>query len=285
MSQSPQSIANGTGAAVRAAINTAFAALFSTNSGSTAPSTTVAHMFWADTATGVLWKRNAANTLWLNYGTIDETYVLSRSSNTMLDVSDKGKAIIGTSTFSQTFDTGANLKDGWFIFYKNAGSGNITLTPGSGTIDGAATLVLLPGQSVSIWCNGTNLFTAGQVDLTGYAQLDATQAWTKAQRGAQYSLTQAATIAVDFSLSNNFYTQMTGNRTLGNPTNAGVGQSGIIRIDQDATGGRTLAFGSNWKFPGGVAPVLSTSANSIDALAYYAISPTFIIASLTKQYS
>ena len=62
---------NGTGAAVRAAINTVFAAAVSQNSGSSEPSgTKYAYMLWADTNTGKLKIRNAANNAWIEVGTL-----------------------------------------------------------------------------------------------------------------------------------------------------------------------------------------------------------------------
>ena len=42
----------------------------------------------------------------------------------------------------------------------------------------------------------------------------------------------------------------------------------VLRVKQDATGSRTLAYGSSYKFPGGVAPVLSTGPNDIDILTF-----------------
>jgi hypothetical protein len=97
------------------------------------------------------------------------------------------------------------------------------------------------------------------------------------------TLTQAATIAVDFSTGFNFTTTMTGNRTLGSPSNAKPGQSGTIYIIQDGSGGRTLAYGSNWKFAGGAAPSLTTTANRIDALHYVVRESNWIEASLVKD--
>ena len=47
-----------------------------------------------------------------------------------------------------------------------------------------------------------------------------------------------------------------------------TGASGSIFIVQDGTGSRTAAFQSTYKFPGGVAPTLSTAANAIDRLDY-----------------
>jgi hypothetical protein len=99
------------------------------------------------------------------------------------------------------------------------------------------------------------------------------------------TLTDGTTITIDMSTRNNFTVTLAGNRTLGDPTNKTEGQSGIIRIVQDATGNRTLAFNSVWKFPYGVIPSLTTTANSVDLLAYYIESSTRISANLTKQVS
>ena len=60
------------------------------------------------------------------------------------------------------------------------------------------------------------------------------------------TLTDAATIAIDGSLGPNYMVTLAGNRTLGNPTNAAVGQHIEIVINQDGTGGRTIAFSSDW---------------------------------------
>ena len=62
---------NGTGAAVRAAINTVFAAAVSQNSGASEPSgTKYPYMLWADTNTGKLKIRNSANNAWIEVGTL-----------------------------------------------------------------------------------------------------------------------------------------------------------------------------------------------------------------------
>ena len=62
---------NGTGAAVRAALNTVLGASVTLNSGSSEPSgTKYAYMWWADTSTGKLKIRNAANNAWIEVGTL-----------------------------------------------------------------------------------------------------------------------------------------------------------------------------------------------------------------------
>lgn len=115
------------------------------------------------------------------------------------------------------------------------------------------------------------------------AFLNVVQAFSKAQRGTPVALTDGATITPDFSLGNNYSVTLGGNRTLANPTNLVAGQSGVIVITQDATGSRTLAYGSYFKFPAGTAPTLTTAANSVDVLAYYVESSTRITARLVAD--
>lgn len=112
---------------------------------------------------------------------------------------------------------------------------------------------------------------------TTLAGLAIAQTYTKAQRGSVVSLTDAATIAVDLSLGNNFSVTLAGNRSLGDPTNVTAGQSGVIVVTQDSTGSRTLSYtGTKWKFAGGTAPTLTTTASAVDVLAYYVESSTRI---------
>ena len=94
---------------------------------------------------------------------------------------------------------------------------------------------------------------------------------------------QAATISIDLSTGFNFSTVMTGNRTLGAPSNAKPGQSGVITFTQDGTGGRTLAFDPAWKFASGIDPVLSTAAGARDILCFTVIAPGDVVASLIKD--
>lgn len=56
--------------------------------------------------------------------------------------------------------------------------------------------------------------------------------------------------------------------TLQNPTNQVAGGVYILMVTQDATGSRTLSYGSAYKWPGGTAPTLSTGANAVDILTF-----------------
>lgn len=117
------------------------------------------------------------------------------------------------------------------------------------------------------------------------AKTDVAQTYSAGQRGTITALTDGATITPDLAASNNFSVTLAGNRTLANPTNIVAGQSGSVFITQDATGSRTLAFGSYWDFAGGTAPTLSTDAASVDRIDYVVRSATSIHAVFTAAYS
>jgi hypothetical protein len=73
MAQHDYSIADASGVAFLADLNNALAAIASSNSGNAAPSTTYAYQPWADTNTGLLKIRNAANNAWVTIGTLGAT--------------------------------------------------------------------------------------------------------------------------------------------------------------------------------------------------------------------
>ena len=59
------------------------------------------------------------------------------------------------------FPAPATVGSDWFSMVRNSGTGDLTLTPPSGTIDSASTLILAPGESAIIVTDGTNFFTIG----------------------------------------------------------------------------------------------------------------------------
>lgn len=79
---------------------------------------------------------------------------LARTANTMLVQADRAKLVdITSGTFTQTFDTPANLGDGWYAVVCNAGSGDITI-PAS---DGVTNWIMYPGEVRLFQCDGTSL--------------------------------------------------------------------------------------------------------------------------------
>ncbi len=131
--------------------------------------------------------------------------------------------------------------------------------------------------TLSVEDPGADVTVTIPASTTTLAGLAIAQSYTKAQRGTPVALTDGATIAVDMSLGNNFSVTLGGSRSLGDPSNVTAGQSGVIVVTQDGTGSRTLAYaGTKYKFAGGTAPTLTTTAAAVDVLAYYCESATRI---------
>ena len=113
-----------------------------------------------------------------------------------------------------------------------------------GTTGGAGNLVFSSGPTLS----GKVRFSA-----SSYMDIDTVSA-------------SGSTVTRDMDQTNQFRVDMGANVTTFNVTNAADGQGLVIRFAQDSTGSRTIAWPSEFKWPGGVTPVLSTAANAVDVL-------------------
>jgi hypothetical protein len=84
------------------------------------------------------------------------------------------------------------------------------------------------------------------------------------------ALSDGATIAVDAALGNHFRVTLgASGHTLGNPSNLTDGQKLLFEVVQDATGSRTLAYGTKYKFSTDVPqPTLTTTAGATDYLGF-----------------
>jgi hypothetical protein len=158
---------------------------------------------------------------------------------------------------------------------KGAGAGSI-----SAAVSGTDYCPATSGSSI---LKGSSGGTTAAVAGTDYAGISNVQTFTAGQRGEVTALTSASTITPNLADSNNFSLTLATNATLANPTNIVAGQSGVITITQDATGSRTLAYGSYWKFADATAPTLTTTADAVDVLVYYVESSTRITASLINN--
>ncbi len=86
----------------------------------------------------------------------------TRTSNTILAGGDNGTLIevTGASTFTQTLTAAATLGNGWSCFYKNSGTGEVTLDPNSTEqIDGLTTFKMYPSECRLIVCTGSAFFS------------------------------------------------------------------------------------------------------------------------------
>ena len=100
-------------------------------------------------------------------------------------------------------------------------------------------------------------------------------------------LADAATIALDASLGNDFRVMIAGNRALGNPASPTDGQKIILQITQGAGGSFAITWGSAYQFADGLPqPVLSTTAGQTDLLAfiYNAARNKWLLAAFVKGF-
>ena len=132
--------------------------------------------------------------------------------------------------------------------------------------------------------SGVEAYTGNTPNWQTLASLERVQLFQRAQRGVVSgygSVTGGVTL--DFQKANNFSMVLTGNITLNAPSDLKEGQSGVIYIQQDGTGSRTASFASEWDFPGGTAPTLTTTASGVDVLCYATRDTTSIASRLIND--
>jgi hypothetical protein len=118
----------------------------------------------------------------------------------------------------------------------------------------------------------TNLGLAIGTDVQAYdadtAKLDTAQEWTAQQNFNSTTLTYDAT--QDWAVGANQVTSLTltGNTIFDAPTGMVDGAFYHITIIQDGTGSRTASWNSVFKFAGGAAPTLTTTASARDHFAF-----------------
>ena len=175
-----------------------------------------------------------------------------------LDLADNHKIRLGTGNDLQLFHNGSNS------FIDDAGTGSLFVESGGTGIyfQKLSTSSRLADfnvdGAVNLYFNASNkLSTAsGGISLTGGAAANIT------------ALSDGATITIDMATACHHSVTLGGNRTFAAPSNQVVGQAGSIFITQDGSGSRTAAFNSAFKFVGGTAPTLTTTASATDRIDY-----------------
>jgi hypothetical protein len=114
---------------------------------------------------------------------------------------------------------------------------------------------------------------AGAAGAVVMAQASPASAATTTEQGAVapavVSLTDAATIAVDASLGNDYRVTIAGNHTMGTPANPTDGQRITFQITQGSGGPFAVTWDSGYEFSAGLPkPNLSTTAGQTDLLGF-----------------
>ena len=279
---------NGTGLVVRTKLNQIIAALSTLNQGSGDPSIGVA-AYVPHIDGNTLKIRNAANNAFVSLGDVSATnfgHAGLSAANTFTstnifqeDVTFDGATAGRDVVFDRSenalefadsaearFGTGDDLKiyhDGSDSFIQNTTDTDIIIHN-----QGNAGIQVKPQNSypVELYYNASKKFetASGGISLTGGAAANVT------------ALSDGATITIDMATACHHSVTLGGNRTFAAPSNQVVGQAGSIFITQDGTGSRTASFNSAFKFVGGTAPTLTTTAAAVDRIDYIILSSNVI---------
>nr|WP_306267603.1 phage tail fiber protein [Pararhizobium sp. IMCC3301] len=121
--------------------------------------------------------------------------------------------------------------------------------------------------------------TAVGVSVQAYdadtAKTDIAQTYSALQSSSVETLTDGVTITPT-GTKNAMQVTLGGNRTIANMTTITAGAAYLFELKQDATGGRTAAWGTAYQFAGGTAPTLSTAANAVDVISGFSFDGTTI---------
>ena len=196
------------------------------------------------------------------------------------DILGLDSAKLDATTAASTYLTQANASS-TYLTQANAASTYQTQS-------GMSSYVATSDIGVTVQPYDATYLVDADIDVTvqGYdantAKTSVAQTFTAPQRGGVVSVGSSASITLNFSTGNNFATTLNVSATL-TPANQTAGQHGVYVITQDGTGGRTMAFDSVFKFPGGIAPSLTTTAGAVDVLVYYVESATRITCRLVND--
>jgi hypothetical protein len=201
----------------------------------------------------------------------------------LLEDTDNGtNKITLTAPSAIASDKTVSFQDVTGTVYVSGGTPVAVADGGTGAATASAGFDALKQNATTAATGVVEMATASEFranTATANLALSPAEVWTSA---AEVTLSDGASIAVDWSTLINGVVTLGGNRTLANGSNEKPGQSGVIRVVQDGTGSRTLAYGTDYEFAGGTAPTLSTAAGAEDLLFYYIISSTRVFLSIAK---
>ena len=287
---------NGTGLVVRTKLNQIIAALSTVNQGSGDPSSGVA-AYVPHIDGNTLKIRNSANNAFVTLGDVSATnfghaglsatntftstnifqedvtfdgetagrdVVFDRSENA-LEFADSAEARFGTGDDLKIYHNGTDsyIDNGTGDFYIRGVDEKWLYIQAK---SGENSILCKDDGGVELYFDNTKKFetASGGVSLTGGAAANIT------------ALSDGATINIDMSTACHHSVTLGGNRTFAAPSNQVIGQSGSLFITQDGSGSRTASFNSAFKFVGGTAPTLTTTASAVDRIDYVILSSNVI---------
>ena len=207
-----------------------------------------------------------------------KTYAIKNAVSANTTASDAVVLRVAGQTHGVTVPTG-----GIGYFFTNGTSVNSLNAAGFSAITTTQGDARYATLSTTQTITGAKAFTS-TVTMAGTATFTGSVQVSTAVNVNTVTLTDAASITSSFDAGNTFVVTLGGNRTLAAPTSAGIGQTGSIRVIQDATGGRTLSYNSAWQFVSASAPTMDTSAGAQSILVFSCRSATTIDAVMLHDF-
>lgn len=185
MSQADYTIADQDGASFLVDINNQLAAIVSNNSGATEPATKYAYQWWADTSSGLLKIRNAANSAWVTIGTLGSANLglLALSGGTLTgalneaqgaDIASAGTVNLTTATGNYVHITGTTTITAITLAQ---GATRTVVFDGALTLTNGASLLLPTAANITTAAGDTAVFrgeASSVVRCVSYVRKDGT---------------------------------------------------------------------------------------------------------------
>jgi hypothetical protein len=153
----------------------------------------------------------------------------------------------------------AAMRAGLFLGFDSNGQPIAVTQAGGGVL--ALPLSIAQGGTGAASAAAARAALGAEDAALNHAYLDAIGAFTRAQRYAPATLTDQATLAWDLDMQPLARVTLAGNRTVGAPANQRDGGAYALIVNQDAAGGRALAWNGVFDFGIDGTPTLPLAPN------------------------
>lgn len=168
--------------------------------------------------------------------------ISTKNANYVIVDSDRAVALVWTSGVGQfTLPAAGTVGADWYCIVRNSGSGDLTVVPPAGTIDGAASEAFPAGSSAFVVSDGVNYFTIGFGTGAGGAGSGFDFVTINVPGSGDYTLSGAELNRVGYR----FTGVLTGNRNIIVP-----GSTDEYWVDNQTTGAFSLFIKTVAQVPG-----------------------------------